>query len=80
MTEEEKKEKENAGLEEQEKGREARDAGPSHPWESELGSYPLREPGEDPGWAVRTVQIWLWIALASGAFILALIVLGFFYD
>lgn len=54
--------------------------GGSHPWESELGSYPLREPGEDPGWAVKIVKIWLGIALVSGLFIMTLIVLGFFYD
>lgn len=52
----------------------------SHPWESELGSYPLREPAEDPGWAVKIVKIWLGIALVSGLFIMTLIVLGFFYD
>lgn len=54
-------------------------AGP-HPWESELADYPLRPPEEDPGWAVSTVKIWLWVALGSGLFILALIVLGFFFD
>jgi hypothetical protein len=51
-----------------------------HPWESMLDSYPLRPPVEDPGWAVKIVKIWLGFAIASGMFILALIVLGFFYD
>jgi hypothetical protein len=78
MTEEERK---NSGPgEAPEKEWEGQDTGPSHPWESELGDYPLREPDDDPAWAVKTVQIWLGIALASGVFIVALIVLGFFYD
>lgn len=51
-----------------------------HPWEDELVSYPLRQPEEDPSWAVKIVKVWLWIALASGIFILALLILGFFYD
>jgi hypothetical protein len=52
----------------------------AHPWEAELDSYPLRPPEEDPGWAVKTVKIWLWTAIALGVFILALLVLGYFYD
>jgi hypothetical protein len=51
-----------------------------HPWEGELERYPLQSPEEDPSWAVWTVKIWLGFALGSGLFILALIVLGFFYD
>jgi hypothetical protein len=81
MTEEEQKKKENGDAgKEPEKGRPQQDAGPPHPWESELGDYPLRAPGDDPGWVVKTMRIWLGIALASGVFIVALIVLGFFYD
>jgi hypothetical protein len=53
---------------------------PAHPWEAELEVYPLRPEGEDPRWAVRTVWTWTGIALFSLAFILALLVLGFFYD
>jgi hypothetical protein len=51
-----------------------------HPWVDEVGSYPLRQPKEDPSWAVKIVKVWLGIALASGLFILALLILGFFYD
>jgi len=51
-----------------------------HPWEAELNNYPLRPPEEDPGWAVKTVKIWLWTAIALGIFIVALLVLGYFYD
>jgi hypothetical protein len=53
---------------------------PPHPWEGDVAVYPLREPGADPAWAVWTVKIWLGLALASGLFILALLVLGFIYD
>jgi hypothetical protein len=55
------------------------EAATSHPWEEDLKVYPLREPGEDPRWAVRTVWTWVGIALFSTVFIVALIVLGFFY-
>jgi len=50
------------------------------PLERDLASYPLREPAEDPRWAVRVVQGWLGFALFSLAFTVALIVLGWFYD
>jgi hypothetical protein len=55
-------------------------AAPSHPWEAELDVYPIRAGTEDPRWAVRTVWIWVGVALFSLAFILALFILGFFYD
>ena len=42
--------------------------------------YPLRPPDKDPRWAVNTVRIWLGIAIFSLAFILALMLLGVFYD
>lgn len=42
--------------------------------------YPIRDPGEDPRWAVLTVKIWVWFALASLAFVLTLLILGIFYD
>jgi len=58
----------------QEKGEE----GPK--WESELDSYPLREAGEDPRWALRTVWIWTGFAIAALIFILTLLVLGAIYD
>jgi len=50
------------------------------PWEAELDVYPLREAAEDPRWAVRTVWIWVGVALASLVFILTLLVLGAIYD
>ena len=53
-------------------------AGPPPAEESE--PYPVRDPKEDPRWAIVTVKIWVWFALASLAFVLALIVLGFIYD
>ena len=49
-------------------------------WESELDSYPLREAGEDPRWALRTVWIWTGFAIAALIFILTLLVLGAIYD
>lgn len=49
-------------------------------WETELDVYPLREPSEDPRWAVRTVWIWIYVAVASLIFILTLLVLGAIYD
>ena len=67
-------EKEDSGKEELE----FRDKGPE--WEADLDSYPLREPAEDPRWAVRTVRIWAGIVLASLAFILTLLILGAIYD
>lgn len=56
------------------------DAQPAHPWEAELEEYPLRQPEDDPKWAVRIVQTWLGVALFSAAFVLTLLILGFFYD
>jgi hypothetical protein len=50
------------------------------PEEEELAVYPLREAAEDPRWAVRVVWTWVGIALASTAFTLALVLLGYFYD
>lgn len=43
-------------------------------------AYPLRNPGEDPRWAVRTVVIWVGFALVSLAFILVLLILGALVD
>ncbi len=54
------------------------DKGPE--WEADLDSYPLREPADDPRWAVRTVRIWAGFVLLSLAFILTLLVLGAIYD
>lgn len=56
----------------------ADDQGPE--WVSDLDSYPLREKEEDPKWAVRTVWVWLCIALAFTLFFIILLVLGAIYD
>ena len=56
----------------------ASQAGPT--WEADLDIYPLSEKSDDPKWAVRTVWIWVFIALVSLAFILTLLVLGMIYD
>lgn len=57
---------------------EARDSGESDPYDPD--TYPLRDPGEDPRWAVWVVRIWLGFALLSLTFILTMLILGFFYD
>jgi hypothetical protein len=51
-----------------------------HRWAAELESYPLRPAEEDAGWVIKTVKVWLWLAIASGLFILILLVLGYFFD
>ena len=49
-------------------------------WEETLETYPLREAGEDPRWAVRIVWIWVGFALLSLAFILTLLILSAMTD
>lgn len=49
-------------------------------WVAELDTYPLREKSDDPKWAIRTVWIWIGIALACIAGILLLLILGAIYD
>lgn len=53
---------------------------PADAFEQELAVYPLREKAADPRWAVRLVWAWTGFALFSLAFVLALLVLGLFYD
>ena len=48
--------------------------------EEEVDVYPLREPSEDPRWAVRTVRVWVIIALFLLLFIIVLLILGLWYD
>ena len=48
-------------------------------WEADLDVYPVRERGEDPGWAITTVWLWVGFALASLAFIVVLLILGAIY-
>jgi len=56
------------------------DQGQPHRWEAEMEEYPDRPPQEDPRWAVRVVTIWVTIAISTLAFIIALIILGLFFD
>lgn len=44
------------------------------------GDYPLQDADKDPRWAVRTVKVWLGIALFSLFGILVLMILGIFYE
>jgi len=50
------------------------------PLERDLTSYPLREAAADPRWALRIVWGWTGFTLFCLAFVLALLVLGAFYD
>ncbi len=63
-----------------ESGKEVSQSKSSHPWEVELGVYPLRPAAEDPKWAIRLVKSWAVIAVLSGIFVIALLILGFFFD
>jgi len=53
---------------------------PASELETLLDTYPLREPSEDPRWALRTVWIWIGFTLLSLAFILTLLILGAIHD
>ena len=44
------------------------------------GEYPLRDPSEDPRWAVRIARTWVGLGLFFLGFIITLIFLGVFYD
>lgn len=58
-----------------------KDIKPTEDTEKEqLKEYPLRDPSEDPRWAVRTVKIWVGFALFCLGFILTLIILGVIFD
>ena len=48
--------------------------------EEEIDVYPLRERSEDPRWAVRTVYVWVSIAVFLLLFIIVLLILGLWYD
>jgi hypothetical protein len=53
---------------------------PADPFEDALDLYPVRDPSEDPRWALRTVQIWVGMAIFLLLFIVTLIILGFWFD
>jgi hypothetical protein len=50
------------------------------PVEASLDVYPLRQPSEDPRWAVNTVYIWVGMAIFLLLFLIALFILGLWYD
>jgi hypothetical protein len=50
------------------------------PLEASLEVYPLRDPSEDPGWAIKTIWVWLFISCGLFIFFLVLLVLGIWYD
>ena len=67
-----------ASGEKEDRGVSERKSGPA--WEEELDQYPLRDPKTDPAWAVRTVKLWIVVALSFLTFIIVLLILGIFYD
>lgn len=56
------------------------DVQPADAIEDALDLYPVRDPSEDPRWALRTVQIWVGIAIFLLLFIITLVILGFWFD
>jgi len=48
--------------------------------DDDLDEYPLREPSKDPRWAVRTVWIWVGMAIFLLLFIITLLILGLWFD
>ena len=48
--------------------------------EIELEVYPLRDPSEDPRWALRTMWVWICIAVFLLASFILLFILGIWYD
>lgn len=42
--------------------------------------YPLRDPSEDPRWALWIVWIWIIAAVGLFLFFIVLVILGFWYD
>ena len=50
------------------------------PREAELDVYPLRDPSEDPGWAVKTVWVWVGMAIFLLLFLITLFILGLWFD
>lgn len=51
-----------------------------HPLEEGLDVYPLRDPSEDPRWALRTIWTWVSISIFLLLFIVTMIILGLWYD
>jgi hypothetical protein len=42
--------------------------------------YPLRDPSEDPRWALWVIGIWLTISIGLFLFFIVLAILGIWYD
>ena len=58
----------------------APDSQPAPAWEALLDEYPTRPAEQDPRWALRLFWIWVVVADALILFIVALLILGWFYD
>ncbi len=56
------------------------DVQPADAIEDDLDLYPVRDPSEDPRWALRTVQIWVGMAIFLLLFIITLLILGLWFD
>ena len=51
-----------------------------HYLEDGLDTYPLRDPWQDPRWALRTIWVWTSIAIFLLLFIVTLLILGVWFD
>lgn len=51
-----------------------------HYLEEGLDVYPIRDPSEDPRWALRTIWVWVSIAIFLLLFIVTLLILGLWFD
>jgi hypothetical protein len=51
-----------------------------NPLEKDLDIYPVRDPSEDPRWAVRIIWVWVSMALFLLLFLVTLFIVGFWYD
>ena len=58
----------------------ALDEKPAPAWEALLDEYPSRPPEQDPRWTLWLFWIWVIVAGALILFIVALLILGWFYD
>ncbi len=51
-----------------------------HYLEEGLDVYPIRDPSEDPRWALRTLTTWVFLAVFLLLFIVTLLILGLWFD
>ena len=61
-------------------GAPAPEADTPHPWEAEMDAYPLCDASEDPKWALRIVWVWVFFTVFNIVGIVALLILGIYYD